>query len=206
MDKLELTKMYKTYYKANTEPELVGFGEAPYLTIAGQGDPNGERFAQAAAVLYAAAYGVKALGKAQGTDFTVPKLEGLWWVESDQPALEVPRQEWRWKLLIRMPDFITGALAAEAKEKTALKKKELVGDNTRVAYETMAEGLCVQMLHVGPYESEPETAERMHAYMEARGLVQNGLHHEIYLTDPRKTPPSGWKTILRFPVEQRDLS
>lgn len=206
MDKLELTKMYKTYYKANAEPELVGFGEAPYLTIAGQGDPNGERFAQAAAVLYAAAYGVKALGKAQGTDFTVPKLEGLWWVESDQPALEVPRQEWRWKLLIRMPDFITGALAAEAKEKTALKKKELVGDNTRVAYETMAEGLCVQMLHVGPYESEPETAERMHAYMEARGLVQNGLHHEIYLTDPRKTPPSGWKTILRFPVEQRDLS
>ncbi|MDO3678480.1 GyrI-like domain-containing protein [Paenibacillus ehimensis] len=206
MDKLELTKMYKTYYKANTEPELVGFGEAPYLTIAGQGDPNGERFAQAAAVLYAAAYGVKALGKAQGTDFTVPKLEGLWWVESDQPALEVPRQEWRWKLLIRMPDFITGALAAEAKEKTALKKKELAGDITRVAYETMAEGLCVQMLHVGPYESEPETAERMNAYMEARGLVQNGLHHEIYLTDPRKTPPSGWKTILRFPVEQRDLS
>ncbi|WP_054977331.1 GyrI-like domain-containing protein [Paenibacillus sp. A3] len=70
----------------------------------------------------------------------------------------------------------------------------------------MAEGLCVQMLHVGPYETEPETVERMHAYMEARGLVQNGLHHEIYLTDPRKTPPSGWKTILRFPVEQRDLS
>lgn len=206
MDKLDLAKTYKTYYKSGSEPELVGFGEAPYLTFAGQGDPIGERFAQATAALYATAYGVKALGKAQGTDFTVPKLEGLWWVESGKPALEVPRQEWRWKLLIRMPDFVTGTVAAEAKEKTSLKKKELADDIAQVAYETMAEGVSVQMLHIGPYEAEPETAERMHAYMEARGLVQTGLHHEIYLTDPRKTPPSGWKTILRFPVEQRDLS
>ncbi len=205
MDKLDLVRTYRTYYKAGTEPELVGFGEAPYLTIAGQGDPNSERFARAAAALYATAYGVKAHGKAQGTDFAVPKLEGLWWVESDRPALEVPRHEWRWKLLIRMPGFVNGAMAAEAKEQTALKKKELA-DIARVAFETMAEGLCVQMLHIGPYETEPETAERMHAYMEARGLVQNGLHHEIYLTDLRKTPASGWKTIVRFPVEQRDLS
>jgi 3-methyladenine DNA glycosylase AlkD len=102
--KLDLTKEYKTYYKSKTSPEVVEFAEIPFLTIEGKGEPGGKEFTSKVEALYPLAYGVKNICKKQGKDFGVPKLEGLWWVESDRPALEVPCEEWRWKLLIRMPD------------------------------------------------------------------------------------------------------
>jgi len=199
--KIDLTKEYKTYYTAKTIPEIVEFGEIPFLTIEGKGEPAGEVFTKAVEALYPLAYGVKNICKKQGKDFGVPKLEGLWWVESDRPSLEVPREEWRWKLLIRMPDYVTSEIVEKAKEGVFKKKGiELI---KKIKFEKIKEGKCVQILHLGPYSTEPESLVKMRKLMEQKNLVENGLHHEIYLSDPRKVAPEKMKTILRQPVKER---
>jgi len=199
--KLDLTKEYKTYYTAKTTPEVVEFDEIPFLTIDGKGKPGGEEFTSKIEALYPLAYGVKKICKKQGKDFGVPKLEGIWWVESGRLALEVPREEWRWKLLIRMPDFVTSEMVEEAKEEVFKKKGiELINE---IKFEKMKEGKCVQILHIGPYSTEPESLAKMKKLMEEENLVENGLHHEIYLSDPRRVPEEKWKTILRQPVKER---
>jgi len=199
--KLDLTKEYKTYYTSKTSPEVVEFAEIPFLTIEGKGEPGGKEFASKVEALYPLAYGVKNICKKQGKDFGVPKLEGLWWVESDRPALEVPREEWRWKLLIRMPDFVTSEMVEKAKEEVFKKKGiELIKE---IKFEKMKEGKCVQILHIGPYSTEPESLPKMKKLMEEENLVKNGLHHEIYLSDPRRVPEEKWKTILRQPVKEQ---
>lgn len=197
--KLDLTKEYKTYYTAKTTPEVVEFGEIPFLTIEGKGEPAGKEFINKVEALYPLAYGVKNLCKKQDKDFAVPKLEGLWWVESDKPALEVPREEWQWKLLIRMPDFVTSEIVEKAKEEVFKKKGiELVKE---MKFEKIKEGKCVQILHIGPYSAEPESLAKIRKLMEEQKLIENGLHHEIYLSDPRRVPEEKWKTILRQPVK-----
>ena len=198
--KLDLTKEYKAYYTAKTSPEAVEFGEIPFLTIEGKGEPGGKEFTSKVEALYPLAYGVKNICKKQGKDFGVPKLEGLWWVESDRPALEVPREEWRWKLLIRMPDFVTLEMVEKAKEEVFKKKGiELIKE---IKFEKMKEGKCVQILHIGPYSTEPESLAKMEKLMEEENIVRNGLHHEIYLSDLRRVPKEKWKTILRQPVKE----
>jgi hypothetical protein len=200
--KLDLTKEYKTYYTAKTNPEVVEFGEIPFLTIEGKGEPAGDVFTKAVEALYPLAYGVKNICKKQGKDFAIPKLEGLWWVESDKPALEVPREEWRWKLLIRVPDFVNSGIVEKAKEEVFKKKGiELI---KKIKFERVKEGKCVQILHIGPYSAEPETLGKMRKLMEQENLFENGFHHEIYLSDPRKVTSEKMKTILRQPVKERD--
>lgn len=198
MTKIDLTKKYKTYYTAKKSPQMVEFGKVNYLSIEGTGEPAGEEYTRKLEALYPLAYAVKNLSKKTSQDFVVPKLEGLWWVESDKHALEVPRGEWRWKLLIRLPSFITPQTVEEAKM-LVLKKKniELVKE---ICFEEINEGKCVQIMHIGPYASEPETIAKMKKFMEENNLVENGLHHEIYLSDPRKVDPEKMKTILRQPV------
>lgn len=199
--KLDLTKEYKTYYTAKTGPEVVEFAEIPFLTIEGKGEAGGKEFTAKVEALYPLAYSVENICKKQGKDFGVPKLEGLWWVESDRPALEVPREEWQWKLLIRMPDFVTSKMVEKAKEEVFKKKGiELIKE---IKFEKMKEGKCVQILHIGPYSTEPESLAKMKKLMEEENLVKNGLHHEIYLSDPRRVPEEKWKTILRQPVKER---
>lgn len=199
--KLDLTKEYKTYYTAKTVPEIVEFGEIPFLTIEGKGEPAGEVFTKTVEALYPLAYGVKNICKKQSKDFGVPKLEGLWWVESDKPALEVPRKEWKWKLLIRMPEFVTSEIVEKAKEEVFKKKGiELI---KKIRFEKIKEGKCIQILHIGPYSTELESLAKMRKLMEQKSLVENGFHHEIYLSDPRKVAPEKMKTILRQPVKER---
>lgn len=201
MEKLDLAKTYKTYYTAPTKPQIVEFAPISYVTIIGKGDPNGTTFASATEALYTVAYGVKGYNKKVEKDFTVAKLEGQWWVDGDpRTALELPREEWHWKLLIRMPDFVTAETVEEARRVALAKKKELkvIVD---VGYESLHEGTCVQMLHVGPYATEPETLAHMYQYMVHNHLSISGLHHEIYLSDPRKVEPARMKTILRYPVQ-----
>lgn len=203
--KLDLAKADKPYYSASTEPALIEFGELPYLTVTGKGAPEGQAFAAATEALYTVAYAAKAICKKEDRDFTVAKLEGLWWVAADvksmQDALKVPREEWHWKLLIRMPDYMTGEIADAAREHAARKKKDLEPIR-RVKFEAIREGLCVQVMHIGPYSTEPETLARMEAFMDEHRLVSNGLHHEIYLSDPRKANPASMRTILRHPVKR----
>jgi len=199
--KLDLTKEFKTYYSAKTRPEVAEFGEIPFLTIEGKGEPGGKKFTNKVEALYPLSYGVKKICKKQDKDFGVPKLEGLWWVESNKPALEVPREEWRWKLIIRMPDFVTSEILEKAKEEVFKKKElELIKE---IKFEKMKEGKCVQILHIGSYSTEPESLVKMRKLMEEKNFVENGLHHEIYLSDPRRVPEEKWKTILRQPVKEQ---
>ena len=199
MPKLDLLKEYKSYYNAGKNPEIVEFDKANYLTIEGIGAPAGKMFVSKVEALYPLAYGIKKICKEQDNDFGVPKLEGLWWVEGDTPALEIPRNEWCWKLLIRMPEFVTKELMLSVQPVVANKKKnELV---QKIAFEKMTEGKCVQILHIGPYSTEHKTINELMAFIDANGISVNGKHHEIYLSDPRKNKPDKMKTIIMYSVK-----
>ena len=199
MSKLDLVKEFKSYYRANNKPEIVEFEKIPYLSIEGKGEPAGEVFTKAIEALYPLAYGVKKICTSQEKDFGVPKLEGLWWVKSKKPALEVPRSEWYWKLLIRMPDFVTPEIIKTAKEEVFKRKGfDLIKE---IKFEIINEHKCIQIMHVGPYATEPETIEKMILFMKENRFTKNGLHHEIYLSDPRKTASEKMKTILRQPIK-----
>jgi hypothetical protein len=177
--------------------------------IEGKGAPGGEEFQAKIAALYSLAYGVKMLMKKEGKDFTVAKLEGLWWVDSDKPYTETPREEWRWKLLIRQPEFVTPEIVEKAMKEVMKKKEKVRGKGERellkeVRFEKIREGKCIQILHVGPYSAEPETLAKMYDFMKEKGFVPSGYHHEIYLSDPRRVSEEKLKTILRQPVEYRN--
>ena len=200
MKKLDLIKKYRSYYTAKTEPEVVEIEEGTFLAIEGKGAPGGDEFQAKVGALYSLAYAIKNLMKREGKDFKVAKLEGLWWVDSNKPYYEIPKEEWRWKLLIRQPEFVTQDTVEKAKQEVIKKKKlRLVKE---VMLERMREGKCVQILHIGPYSTEPESIAKMKKLMEKENLVENGLHHEIYLvmSYPRKVPEEKLKTILRQPV------
>lgn len=204
--KIDLTKTHRPYYTATTTPTLITFPQAQYLSITGEGDPASPVFTEALQNLYPVAYTVKFMCKDAGNDFTVPKLEGLWWFDGNyehlSPAetpLHVPREAWRWRLLLRMPDFVTPQLAEQAISTATTKKK--LSHPDKVSFFTLNEGKCVQMLHIGPFDREPETLREMQTFMQTQGLNKNGHHHEIYLSDLRKTVPQKLKTILREPVQ-----
>ena len=199
MQKLNLLKTYKSYYKAGKKPEIVEFGEIHFLSVEGEGEPAGKVFLSKVEALYPLAYGIKKICKDQDKDFGVPKLEGLWWVEGDTPALEVPRSEWRWKLLIRMPEFVTEKMMLSIQPEVVKKKKNDVIQE--ISFEKITEGKCAQIMHVGPYSDELETINTLMSYIETNRLSVNGLHHEIYLSDPRKTAPEKMKTLIRYPVK-----
>ncbi len=199
MEKLDLTKKYKTYYSAKAKPELTEFGNIQYLTIKGKGEPAGKEFDEKTATLYPVAYGIKKICKAQSKDFAVPKLEGLWWADSSKPFLSVPRSEWQWKLLIRMPDFVTSKMLTQSLNDLVKAKK--IKSDYDIILETINEGKLINILHTGPYSAEPATIAHMDSFIKENKLSKNGLHHEIYLSDPNKTEPSKMKTILRQPVK-----
>ncbi|MBI5447681.1 MAG: GyrI-like domain-containing protein [Gammaproteobacteria bacterium] len=196
--KTDLTKKFKEYYSAPREPALADFDPGKYLSIEGKGEPSGKEFSAKVETLYPVAYGIKKICKAKNLDFTVAKLEGLWWVANGKDARTTPRTEWNWKLLIRMPDFVNETFFKDACTEVLEKKGlELA---KKVKFESLENGKCVHVMHLGPYKDEPETIDRMTAVIEAKGLKKAGLHHEIYLSDPKKTAPSKMKTILRQPV------
>ena len=199
--KVDLVKEDKTYYTARANPQFIELPKVYCLAIEGKGEPAGKTFTEAVQALYPLAYGIKGLCKKEGRDFAVAKLEGLWWVKSNKPALEVPRKEWYWKLLIRLPDFVTSEIMDKAKQE--VMKKKGIDLLKEIKFEKITEGKCVQVLHVGPYSTEPQTIEKMRKTMQENNLTENGFHHEIYLSDPRKTPPQKMKTILRQPVKNK---
>lgn len=206
MEKLDLVKKYRTYYNAKTSPELVEIGPAKYISILGKGDPAAKPFADKIEALYPTAYAIKFAFKEQGMDFAVPKLEGLWWFDTRRfpeksitTSVEVPREEWEYRLLIRMPDYVMKDHVDEAKQTVIEKKKVVMA--AEIEYFELHEGMVVQMLHVGPFSSEHESLAKIQTFSREKSLVQAGLHHEIYLSDFRKTKPEKLKTILREPVK-----
>jgi hypothetical protein len=197
--KIDLYKLHKTEYAATRIPALVEVKPASYLAISGQGAPGGERFTASIGALYGVAFTIKMTLKFAGKrDYAVCKLEGQWWSDPGKDLAKLPLDQWLWNLLIRTPDFINEKDLRQAVE--VLLKRGKGEDVKRVRLETLAEGPCVQMQHVGPYEKECETIAVMRAYAEKQQLQFSGKHHEIYLSDPRRVPPDRLKTILRQPV------
>lgn len=197
--KIDLYKQHKAEYAAKRQPGLVRIARAQYLAIDGQGAPGSELFTAAIGALYGIAFTVKMARKFSGRqDYTVAKLEGLWWVDGQQDFMAAPKASWRWKLMIRTPDFVSKKEVGDAL--AVLVKRGRGAGADRVRLESLSEGTCVQVLHVGSYDSEQATIAAMKEFAAAKGLAQLGLHHEIYLSDPRRVAPEKLKTILRMPV------
>ena len=201
--KLDLVRERPVFFHAKASPEVVRLPPAKYLTIDGGGSPDSAEFQRAIGAMYGMAYTLRAGSKQAGRDYKVSTLEGQWWSDVTGPAnpdalWTAPRESWRWRLLIMVPDFTTKKEVAAAKQALHLRHGDLAAEH--VSLETVKEGLCLQALHIGPYATEPESIGRMRALMEAKGLKPAGLHHEVYLGDPRRTKPEKLKTLLRQPV------
>jgi hypothetical protein len=201
-DKIDLYTEHKNEYAAARKPVLVEMKPAVYLAIEGRGEPGGEQFSSSIGALYGAAFTIKMTRKFAGQqDYVVCKLEGQWWSDLAQDLSKAPKDQWRWNLLIRTPDFVT---EEELRKAVAVLLKRGKGQEVkRVRLESLAEGTCVQMLHVGPYDQECLTIARMKEFAESNQLEFHGRHHEVYLSDPRRVPPQRLKTILRCPVRRQ---
>ena len=196
--KLDLRKTLKPLFEPPTgEAELIRVRPIKYIMVDGDGEPGGESFQQAMGALYNVAYTLKfRCKKLLKKDFTVMAPEGLWWMKGEIDMAK--RDKWLWTLMIMQPDFITGKLFSEAVEEVRRKKNPPGLERARL--ETLNEGLCVHIMHVGPYSAEPESISKMDACAREHGYKLVGKHHEIYLGDPRRAAPSKLKTILRHPV------
>lgn len=204
MDKLDLMKLHKQEYRAKPTPAQVIIGPAKYLAIEGQGAPGSDVFVAAIGALYGMAFTIKMTYKFAGRgDYVVGKLSGRYWSDEVDDLTAKAKELWQWDLMIRVPDFI-----GEAEREDAIAKLHAKGKTEpfeRVRLIDLDEGPCVQMLHVGPYETEPESIAQMHRYAAEQGLSFHMRHHEIYLNDPRRIPPERLKTILRHPVRRKGI-
>lgn len=207
----DFKKEYKEFYLPKNRPGIVTVPRANYIAVRGEGDPNqaGGAYQQAISVLYAVAYTLKMSYrsdyKIEGFfEYVVPPLEGFWWQENTASVDYGKKDGFHWISVIRLPDFVTERDFQWAVE-TAAKKKKL--DCSAAEFFTVEEGLCVQMMHEGAFDDEPMSVAQMDAYLEKHGyendLGGERLHHEIYLSDPRKTPPEKWKTVIRHPIRRR---
>jgi len=206
----DFKKEYKEFYMPKDRPEIVTVPPANYIALRGAGDPNeaGGAYQQAIAVLYAVAYTLKMSHKTdhkiQGFfEYVVPPLEGFWWQEQGGEIDYGNKAAFRWISAIRLPDFVTERDFAWAVE-TATRKKKL--DCAAAELLTVDEGLCVQILHLGPFDQEPATVARMDRFLSETGyapdLTPARLHHEIYLSDARRVAPEKWKTVIRHPIRK----
>ena len=207
----DFKKEYKEFYLPKNKPEIITVPPVNYVAVRGQGDPNeeGGAYKQAIAILYAVAYTLKMSKMGEHRiegyfDFVVPPLEGFWQQEGITGVDYANKAAFHWISVLRLPDFVTEAELRWAADEAKRKK----GLNCAAAeYLTVDEGLCVQMLHVGPYDDEPASLERMDAFVREQGcendLSGTRLHHEIYLSDPRKTAPEKRRTVLRHPIRRR---
>ena len=204
----DFKKEYKEFYMPKNKPEIVTVPAANYIAVRGSGNPNDEggAYKQAVGVLYAVAYTLKMsyLGdhKIDGFySYVVPPLEGFWWQDGIAGVDYTNKAAFHWISVIRLPEFVTEADFKWAVE-TATKKKQL--DCSSAEFLTIEEGLCVQIMHIGPFDDEPKTVDIMNEYIEANGyendINDTRLHHEIYMSDARKVTPEKWKTVIRHPI------
>ncbi len=198
--KIDLKKDLKPLYAASAKAStLVTAPPLKYLMFNGYGDPDTNPDFQAGVeALYTASYTLKfMLKKGQGLDYVLPPLEGLWWMLLADFDLE-HRDDWRWTLMLAQPEKVTRELLDQAV--VAAKKKKQLPALEKLRLDVYDEGRAAQMLHVGPYSEETATIDRLHAFIKEQGFHLCGKHHEIYLSDPRRTAPEKLKTILRQPV------
>lgn len=199
-EKIDLDSVYSEEYIATAEPRLMRQLKAQYLTISGKGSPGGENFVERSQALTLVAQGVRLVRKATGQDFEIYDIEALLWGKRRGSDFSIePRDQWNWKLLVRMPRFVreTDRVGVVLVLIEKGKDAALLND---VKLEDIKEGLCVQMLHKGPYEKAGETLAQMRAFAAEKGLSYHGLYHAIFRSDPRRVAPDKLVTILRMPV------
>ena len=203
MTKLDLRKTMNTLYAPSAKDfSLVQVPPLHYLMIDGHGDPNtAPAYMSAVEWLYSVSYPVKFASKKElGRDYAVMPLEGLWWADDMNAFITRDKSAWSWTMMILQPDWITKVMIDAAIEKASAK---LGAPPPSLRLETLDEGLCVQIMHIGPYDAEGPVLARLHGeFLPQNGLTETGHHHEIYLSDPRKSAPEKLKTVLRQPVRR----
>ena len=205
----DFKKEYKEFYLPPAKPTIVTVPKANYIAVRGKGNPNDEggAYQRAIGILYAVAYTLKMSYKTDHRiegfyDYVVPPLEGFWWQEGIDGIDYSDKSTFCWISVIRLPDFIAKADFDWAVQ-TASKKKKI--DCSKAEFLTIDEGLCVQIMHIGPYDDEPASVALMDQYRAENGYMNDlsatRLHHEIYLSDARKVAPENWKTVIRHPIK-----
>lgn len=209
MDKLDYKKEYKELYQPATKPSIVDVPEIIFIAVDGNGDPNTcDEYKDALELLYGLSFAIK-MSKMSGTqpegyfEYVVPPLEGLWSVEGEDfdGTNITDKSRFRWKSMIRQPEFVTESVFEDAKAALQRKKPQL--DVSKAKLLKYTEGLCVQIMHKGSYDSEPESIEKMRKFAAENGYREdfcNRYHHEIYLSDPRRCDPEKLKTVIRHPI------
>ncbi len=213
MDKLDYKKEYKELYQPKTKPSIIEVPEMIFIAVDGEGNPNScPEYKAAIEVLYGLSYAIK-MSKMNGTqpagyfEYVVPPLEGLWQVDGvDFDGMNVTdKDKFKWISMIRQPEFVTEEVFEQAK--LVLKKKKPALDLSKARLMKMAEGLCVQIMHKGSYDDEPASIEQMKRFLDENGYIEDfsegRFHHEIYLSDPRKSSPDKLKTVIRHPIKKK---
>ena len=206
----DFKKEYKEFYLPKSIPSVITVPEMNYIAVRGKGDPNEENgdYKNTIRLLYGIAFTIKMSYKGAHKidgyfEYVVPPLEGFWWQNGAQNIDCSQKENFHFISVIRLPDFVTKADFDWAVEEASKKKKQ---DFSNVEFLTYDEGLCVQCMHVGSYDDEPKTVALMHEYMKANGyeldITAKRLHHEIYLSDPRKCEASKLKTVVRHPIKK----
>ena len=201
-------KEYKEYYLPPKKPQIITIPSMNFIAVRGTGDPNEENgvYKESIGLLYGIAYTIKMskMGKhkIQGYfDYVVPPLEGFWWQEGSRGVDYSQKETFQWISLIRLPEFVKEETFQWAVKEATVKKQT---DFSNVEFLTYEEGLCVQCMHIGPYDNEPETVQLMDQYAEEQGYTldfESGrYHHEIYLSDVRRCKPENLKTVIRHPI------
>ena len=207
----DFKKEYKEFYLPSSRPAIITVPAFNFIAVRGKGNPNdpdGE-YSKALNLLYGIAYTIKMSKKTDYRiegyfDYVVPPLEGFWWQDGTEGVDYAHKETFRWISVIRLPDFVTKKDFDWAAAEATRKKK---ADFSKVEFLTMEEGLCVQCMHTGSYNSEPATVQLMHKYAQDQGyeldFSEKRLHHEIYLSDPRKVDPDKNKTVIRHPIRKK---
>lgn len=203
-------KEYKEFYMPKKKPSIVEIPKMNYIAVRGKGNPNDENseYKNSIGLLYAIAFTIKMSYK--GThkidgyfEYVVPPLEGFWWQENTNGIDYNRKEDMNFISVIRLPDSVTEDDFKWAVDEAMKKKKQ---DFSKVEFLTYDEGICVQCMHIGSYDNEPETVDLMHRYMEENGyaldITDSRLHHEIYLSDPRRCDESKLKTVIRHPIKK----
>ena len=196
--KIDLVRELPELYRPPTDPVLVEVPEMAFLMVDGTGDPNtSDDFRDAIQALYSVSYTAKFRMKKEGVDYKVPPMEALWWSADFEDFLQARKGSWSWTAMIPQPSVVTDDVIEEAREEAGRKKS--LPALAKLRFERFEEGLCAQLMHIGPYSEERQNMERLHAFVAEQGKRLRGKHHEIYLGDPSRTKPERLKTIIRQP-------
>jgi len=200
--KVDFKVAHKELYRASRDPALVDVPELAFLMVDGHGDPNtATEYTQAVEALYTVSYSLKfAIKRARdGLDYGVMPLEGLWWVADMSKFTSSKKSDWDWTAMTMQPDQVTQDLLEDALANATAKKSLPAAAKLRL--ERFCEGPAAQVMHIGPYDAEGPTIKRLHELIAESGRTRRGKHHEIYLSDPRRSAPEKLRTIIRQPVD-----